>query len=159
MSHADVVQPFLLPCRIFAPCQLVPDVGVDDQHHDGLVRERHRLDFHGPAVNLDSKAFFAHDRDELIHDAARHAGKLVLCLLTRQRLLLPREALGVRQGLQERVERYLQRGRAGQASTYVHGRLVNYVRQFLHVVVVVPLYFKSSSSNARILIASEWKVA
>lgn len=66
---------------VLAARQLVLDVGVGDQHHQFGVLQRHQPRLEGPAVDEQRVALLAHDGDELVHDAARHAGELVLRLL------------------------------------------------------------------------------
>ena len=52
---------------------------------DGWIVHRHQLGLARAAIEQEQMVFPAHDGDELVHDAAGHAGEFMLGLLAKQR--------------------------------------------------------------------------
>ena len=87
LEHARRCFALRPPFGVFAFRQFVPDVGVDDQHGDCGIGHRHRGGCARAAVQQQRVILPREDGGELVHDPARHAGKVVFGLLTQQRLL------------------------------------------------------------------------
>jgi hypothetical protein len=105
----------------------MPDVGVGDEQFNGRIAHRHQFRFAGTAVKQKQMPFAAHDGNELVHDAARHAGKFVFGLLA-QESLLDRVQFLSRDGFEQSRGGDFQRGAAGQAAAQRHGRVQQHVQ-------------------------------
>ena len=115
---------------VLAARQLVLLVAVahDDRHR--RVRHRHQLALVRAAVDQQQIALHRARRDELVHDAARHAGEGVLRRLAQQRAIL-RGKRHAQDLLQEHGHRNLQRRRAAEPAANGHIRRNRHVEAHL----------------------------
>ena len=108
------------PLGVFAFRQLVADVRVDDQDGYCGVGHRHRGGGARAAVQQQRVIFPGEDGGELVHDAARHAGKVVFGPLAQQRLLNRVERLAGHR-FEQGGGGDLQRGAAGEPAAIRQG--------------------------------------
>ena len=97
-------------------------VGIDDEHGDGGIGHRHQFRFPRAAIEEQDTVFLTQDGNELVHDAARHAGVFVLGLLTKQHLF-HRIKLPAGDDFEQGGHGHFERSTAGKAATHRHGRV------------------------------------
>ena len=107
---------------IFAAGQLVFHVGVDDEHGDGGIGHRHQFRLPRTAIEEQDAVFLAQDGNELVHDAARHAGEFVLGLLAQQRLF-DRIQFPAGDDFEQGGHGHFEGGAAGKTTAQRHGRV------------------------------------
>jgi len=106
--------------------QLVFDVGIDDEQGDRWIIHRYEFGLARAAVEQQQMIFPAHYRNELVHDATRHAGEFVFGLLAKQRLFDGIKLLAGG-GFQQGSRTHLQRGAAGQTTSEWDGRMQQHI--------------------------------
>ena len=112
---------------IFTAGQFVFDVRVHDEHGDRRIVHRHQFRLARAAIEQEQMIFAAHDGNELVHDAAGHAGEFMFGLLAEQRLF-NRINLFAGDDFEQGGGGHFERGAAGQAATQRDGRVQQHVK-------------------------------